>query len=50
MTKVNFSNKELKLLSTKKALKMMLKSGTKFSPEKTLKILDLFDLIVPIEL
>ena len=37
MTKVNFSSQELKLLSTKKALKMMLKSGNKFSPEKTLK-------------
>ena len=39
MTKVNFSSQELKLLSTKKALKMMLKSGNKFSPEKTLKTL-----------
>ncbi len=39
MTKVNFSSHELKLLSTKKALKMMLKSGNKFSPEKTLKTL-----------
>lgn len=39
MEKANFSNQELKLLSTKKALKMMLKSGNKFSPERTLKML-----------
>jgi len=39
MTKTNFSNEELKVLNTKKALKIMLKSGNKFSPEKTLKIL-----------
>ena len=39
MEKTNFSSQELKLLSTKKALKMMLKSGDKFSPERTLKTL-----------
>ena len=37
MEKTNFSAQDLAILNSKKALKMMLGSGDKFSPEKTLR-------------